>query len=156
MQEVKNKKKEENNLANKDSVSGAGGNEMPKMGQDNDENEESPNVDNQKNPKLSVAALMFLFPLVMVADLFDSFSVTGIGVPIVWVISGTATGIVVLWLICVGMRADWVLAINLIDLIPILSILPIKTACLVFVVLNERSNKFQKLVGVAKNLKKKK
>jgi hypothetical protein len=150
MQEVKNDKNQEKNLVSKDVINEDGNNEMPIMGQDNSENEEFLNIDNQKKPKLSIAALMFLFPLVMVADLFDPLSVTGIGVPIVWVISGTATGIVVLWLVCVGVRADWVLAANLIDLIPVLSILPIKTACLIFVVLNERSNKFQKVSGAAK------
>jgi hypothetical protein len=149
MQEVKNDKKQ--TKGGDDSIYLQRRSEMMVVGQDDEGgDDELLNSESNKKPKLSIAALMFLFPLVVTADLFDSLSVTGIGVPIVWIISGTATGIVVLWLICVGMRADWVLAANLIDLIPVLSILPIKTACLVFVVLNERSNKFQKATRAAK------
>jgi hypothetical protein len=149
MQEVK-KEKQEKNPTDNQAINNIENDEMPMMGQDDDNNEKLSNNKDEKKFKLSIAALMFLFPLVMIADLVDSLSVTGIGVPIVWVVSGTVTGIVVIWLMCVGMRSDWVLAANLIDLIPILSIFPIKTACLIFVVLSERSEKFQKVVGVAK------
>jgi hypothetical protein len=143
MQEVKNDKKQE----------------KKQYGQSNDREEglmreefngkEVPKVDLPEKSQIYLVELLFIYSLVITSDVVDVLSVTGIGIPVAWTVSGLATGITTLWLIWKGRRAEWILVANIIDLIPLLSILPIKTATLTFLLLSEKSKKLQKVMEVA-------
>lgn len=144
MQEVKNKKKQE---------------EKKQYGQSNNTKEglvreevdvdKTPKVDLPEKSQIYLVELLFIYSVVITADVVDVLSVTGIGIPIAWAVSGLATGITTLWLIWKGRRAEWILIANVIDLIPFLSVLPIKTVALTFLLLSERSKSLQKVMEVA-------
>jgi hypothetical protein len=134
MQEVKNDKKQES-LSNQDIVSGGKNDEMPIMGQDDDKNEESLSIESQEKPKIYLVELMFIFPILIVADIIDVFSLTGIGAVLSWAMDLVATGVTTLWLFWKGRRVEWNLAGNAVEFIPVVDVLPIRTTTFIILMI---------------------
>jgi hypothetical protein len=149
MQEVKNDKKEDKNLVSKDTVDDGKNNEMLIMGQDNDENEESSSTENQEKSKIYLVELMFIFPILIVADVIDVFSLTGIGAVISWAMDLIATGVTTLWLFWKGRRVEWNLAANAIEFIPVVDVLPIRTTTFIILMVldSKRGKRIMNKVG---------
>lgn len=137
MQEVKNDKKEEKNLVNQDVASDGKNNKLPIMDQDDDENGEFSDARNQEKPKIYLVELMFIFPIVIIADIVDYLVFTGGAIPIVIMVSMLSTGITTLWLFLKKRRVGWNLIANIVDLIPALSFFPIKTLTLIILLMLE-------------------
>jgi hypothetical protein len=135
MQEVKNDKKQEKNLVSKDVINEDGNNEMPITGQDNSENEGSLSADGQEKPKIYLVELMFIFPILIVADIIDVFSLTGIGAVLSWAMDLVATGVTTLWLFWKGRRVEWNLAGNAVEFIPVVDVLPIRTTTFIILMI---------------------
>jgi hypothetical protein len=145
MQKVKNDKKGEKNLVSKDAVNDGENNEMLIMGQGNNENEESSNADDQEKPKIYLVELMFIFPILIVADVIDVFSLTGIGAVLSWAMDLVATGVTTLWLFWKGRRVGWNLVANAVEFIPVVDILPIRTTMMIILLMLE-SKKRKRIV----------
>jgi hypothetical protein len=120
------------------------------MGQGDNENSKSLNVENQEKSQIYLVELIFVYPLVITADIVDWLSITGIGVPISWMVGGLSMGVTSMWLLWKGRRVEWNVVANFLDLIPVLSLLPIKTIALTVLLLSEKSKKFQSVMEVAK------
>lgn len=145
MQEVKNSKQEKKqagNQTNNQSVDVKEDNEMPKMGQDKDEKEESSDAGEQEKPKIYLVELMFIFPILIVADICDVFSLTGIGAVLSWGMGLIATGVTTLWLFWKGRRVEWNLVGNAVEFIPVVNVLPIRTTTfIILMVLDSKRGK---------------
>jgi hypothetical protein len=149
MQEVKNDKKQES-LSNQDIVNGGKNDEMPIMGQDDDKNEESLSTESQEKSKIYLVELMFIFPILIVADILDIFSLTGIGAVLSWAMDLIAAGITSLWLWWKGRRAEWNLIANLIEFIPVVDILPWRTTMMIILLVKDSKTGKQTLSKIEK------
>ena len=79
-----------------------------------------------KTPIYFVEILLIL-PFLIVADIVDLFSWSGIGTVISWVLDLVAMAIPTIWLIFKGRRAEWMLIASALEFIPIVDFLPIRT-----------------------------
>ncbi|HNW96475.1 MAG TPA: hypothetical protein PLQ44_02370 [Candidatus Paceibacterota bacterium] len=129
MQEVKNDKKQEQNLEIDQSITRE--EDLPMMGQDVNSESEIPLNDNQEKSKIYFVELIFIFPILIVADIFDIFSLTGIGAVLSWAADMIATGVTTVWLFWKGRRVEWNLIANLLEFIPAVDILPIRTTMMI-------------------------
>lgn len=108
---------------------------MPIMGKDDDKNENPADAESQEKPKIYLVELMFIFPILIVADIFDVFSLTGIGAVLSWAMDLVATGITTLWLLWKGRRVEWNLTANAIEFIPVVDVLPIRTTTFIILMI---------------------
>lgn len=140
MQEVKNDKKQEQKSVTDQSVTE--GEDLPMMGQDVDleseiSSNDSQSNDNQEKPKIYFVELIFIFPVLIVADIFDLFSLTGIGAVLSWATDMVATGVTTFWLFWKGRRVEWNLIANLLEFIPVIDVLPIRTTMMVILLVKD-------------------
>jgi len=132
MQEVK-KEKTEKELENNQLTDNE---ENNKMGQE-DKNEESPNNNEQEKPKIYFVELIFIFPILITADIMDLLSLTGIGVVLSLATDMIATGVTTFWLFWKGRRVEWNLIANLLEFIPIVDVLPIRTTMMIILLVKD-------------------
>ena len=134
MQEVKNDKKqksgqqEELNKIEESLIS---------ENQEDFNEKEVPMVDVPEKPQIYLVELMFIFPILIVADILDIFSLTGIGAVLSWAMDLIAAGITSLWLWWKGRRAEWNLIANLIEFIPVVDILPWRTTMMIILLVKD-------------------
>ena len=78
-------------------------------------------------PPIYLAEVLLILPFLIVADIVDLFSWSGIGTVVSWVLDIVAMAIPTIWLIFKGRRAEWMLIASLIEFIPVVDFLPIRT-----------------------------
>src|SRR3989344_3705952 len=108
--------------------------------------------------KISLVDAVIMFIIVLGADLFDAFAgisgfVPGVGQVIMfinWMVGLTVLAITQFWLIMKGIKGLSYLAGNLVEMIPILNILPIRTATLLVVIYMANHPKIASKVQMAK------
>lgn len=98
-----------------------------------------------------VTAIWFFF--VLPADICDIFSLTGVGAVLSWVLDVISFLAVGIWLLMRGRRGAWVAIANLIEFIPVIDVLPWRSAALWILYFKERIP-YDKMVGVAEKLEK--
>lgn len=80
----------------------------------------------KKSPIIFTEVLLIL-PWLVVADIVDLFSWSGVGTVIAFVLDLIAMAIPTIWLFFKGRRAEWMAIAGALDMIPIFNMLPIKT-----------------------------
>jgi hypothetical protein len=134
MQEVKNDKKEkgeQNILSDNEREKDA------ELNQAEIDEEDVSKVDLPEKSQIYLVELMFIFPILVVADILDIFSLTGYGAVISWAMDLITTGIVGLWLWWKGRRAEWNLIANLIEFIPVVDVLPWRTTMMIILLIKD-------------------
>jgi hypothetical protein len=91
----------------------------------------------EKSPIYLVEVLLIL-PFLIVADIVDLFSWSGIGTVISWVLDIVAMAIPTIWLIFKGRRAEWMALASLIEFIPVVDFLPIRTVTLLILYFKDK------------------
>ena len=129
MQEVKNDKKQEQKPEINQSI--AGEEDLPMMGQDTDSESEASSNDIPEKPKIYFVELIFIFPVLIIADIMDLLSLTGVGAILSWAADLIATGVTTVWLFWKGRRVEWNLISNLLEFIPVVDVLPIRTTMMI-------------------------
>lgn len=134
MQEVKNDKKQEDGQQKEPSETEEG---LMLENQEDSDKKEVPKVDLPEKSQIYLVELMFIFPILILADILDVFSLTGIGAVISWVMDLIATGVTSFWLWWKGRRAEWNLIANLIEFIPVVDILPWRTTMMILLLVKD-------------------
>jgi len=147
MQEVKKEKGEKIQQEAQLNNTTEEGNKMSIMEQDgeNEETKKESGTQKKGKSKIYLAELMFIFPILIVADVVDIFSLTGIGAVLSWVMDLVATGVTTLWLFWKGRRVEWNLVANAVEFIPVVDVLPIRTTMMI-ILLALDSKKGKKIV----------
>lgn len=73
------------------------------------------------------AEVLLILPWLVVADIVDLFSWSGVGTVIALVLDLITMAIPTIWLFFKGRRAEWMAIAGLIDMIPFVNFVPIKT-----------------------------
>jgi len=79
-----------------------------------------------KSPILMVEVMLIL-PWLVLADIVDLFSWSGVGTVIAFVLDLITMAIPTIWLFFKGRRVEWMAIAGLLDTIPLFNMLPIKT-----------------------------
>ncbi len=137
MQEVKNDKKQEQKPEINQSIAGEEG--LPTMGQDMDtEDQDSSNNDKPEKPKIYFVELMFIFPILIIADVLDLLSLTGVGIVFSWLADFISATVITTWLVYKKRNFWFNLIANLLEFIPTVDVLPIRTTALVILLTKEK------------------
>jgi len=80
-----------------------------------------------KKSPIIFAEVLLILPWLVVADIVDLFSWSGVGTVIALVLDLVAMAIPTIWLFFKGRRAEWMAIAGLIDMIPFVNFVPIKT-----------------------------
>jgi hypothetical protein len=91
----------------------------------------------KKSPIIFTEVLLIL-PWLVVADIVDLFSWSGVGTVIAFVLDMIAMAIPTIWLFFKGRRAEWMAIAGLLDTIPIFNMLPIKTVAFLVIYLKDK------------------
>lgn len=133
---------------------------------DNDEeteldSEEIGDSGKHKPPIHFIELALLPLPWSILADIIDCVSLTGIGTIISWVLDILSMGIINLWLVLKGRRAEWMMIASGVEFIPGIDILPIRTFVLLFIYFKETklfqyltSEKLQKIEEMIEKVEK--
>jgi len=91
----------------------------------------------KKSPIIFTEVLLIL-PWLVVADIVDLFSWSGVGTVIAFVLDMIAMAIPTIWLFFKGRRAEWMAIAGLLDTIPVFNMLPIKTVAFLVIYLKDK------------------
>lgn len=80
-----------------------------------------------KKSPIIFAEVLLILPWLVIADIVDLFSWSGVGTIIALVLDLITMAIPTIWLFFKGRRAEWMLIAGLIDMIPFVNFVPIKT-----------------------------
>lgn len=152
MQEVKNDKKQEQKPEINQSI--AGEEDLPMMGQDANSESEASSNDTPEKPKIYFVELIFIFPILIVADICDIFSLTGVGAVLSWATDLIATGVTTVWLFWKGRRVEWNLISNLLEFIPAVDVFPIRTTMLIILLAKDSKMGKKALEPIEKSIDK--
>ena len=152
MQEVKNDKKQEQKPEINQSI--AGEEDLPMMGQDANSESEASSNDTPEKPKIYFVELIFIFPILIVADICDIFSLTGVGAVLSWATDLIATGVTTVWLFWKGRRVEWNLISNLLEFIPAVDVLPIRTTMMIILLAKDTKMGKKALEPIEKSIDK--
>lgn len=89
-------------------------------------------------PPIYLVEVLLLLPLVLISDLIDTLELTGVGYFIALPVDLICIAIVTLWLKWKRRKLRTNLIASIIDLIPFLGILPIKTISFLIIVIKDR------------------
>ena len=90
-------------------------------------NSSEPEESSDTRPPIYLVEVLLILPFLIVADIVDLFSWSGVGTVISWVLDIVAMAIPTIWLIFKGRRAEWMALASLIEFIPVVDFLPIRT-----------------------------
>jgi len=152
MQEVKNDKKQEQKPEINQSI--AGEEDLPMMGQGVDSESKTSSNDTPEKPKIYFVELIFIFPILIVADICDIFSLTGVGAVLSWATDLIATGVTTVWLFWKGRRVEWNLISNLLEFIPAVDVLPIRTTMMIILLAKDTKMGKKALEPIEKSIDK--
>ena len=152
MQEVKNDKKQEQKSEINQPITEEEG--LPMMGQDTDSESEASSNDTPEKPKIYFVELIFIFPILIVADICDIFSLTGVGAVLSWATDLIATGVTTVWLFWKGRRVEWNLISNLLEFIPAVDVLPIRTTMMIILLAKDTKMGKKALEPIEKSIDK--
>ncbi len=150
MQEVKNDKKLDENQASINQAGEVKENEESLREELETTTDEKITGDTEKK-QIYLVELFFIFPILVVADIIDIFSLTGIGAVLSWAMDLVATGVTTLWLWWKGRRVEWNLVANLLEFIPVVDVLPIRTVTMIILLVLDRKRGKQlasKITGI--------
>ncbi|MDP2856319.1 MAG: hypothetical protein Q8N90_04410 [bacterium] len=100
---------------------------LSEQGGDQDDLESGGAAELAKKSPIGWWEVFLILPFLIVADIVDLFSWSGIGTVISWILDMVAMAIPTIWLIFKGRRAEWMLIASLIEFIPVVDFLPIRT-----------------------------
>ncbi len=80
-----------------------------------------------KKSPIIFAEVLLILPWLVVADIVDLFSWSGVGTIIALVLDLITMAIPTIWLFFKGRRAEWMAIAGLIDMIPFVNFVPLKT-----------------------------
>lgn len=91
----------------------------------------------KKSPIIFIEVLLIL-PWLVVADIVDLFSWSGVGTVIAFVLDLIAMAIPTIWLFFKGRRVEWMAIAGALDMIPIFNMLPIKTVTFLIIYFKDK------------------
>lgn len=105
---------------------------------DDIEDEGQQEVGATKKSPILFAEVLLILPWLVVADIVDLFSWSGVGTVIAFVLDLIAMAIPTIWLFFKGRRAEWMAIAGLLDTIPIFNMLPIKTVAFLIIYFKDK------------------
>jgi len=101
-------------------------------------------------PKISLLELLLWpLPAAILADIVDLVSWSGVGTIISWALDILSGGSLALWLFLKGLRGEYMILAGVLDMIPIVDILPFKTILLLILYYQQKNPKTLGLAGKA-------
>lgn len=91
-----------------------------------------------KPPIYLIELILLPLPFAVLADIVDIFSLTGAGAVISLLLDVVSMGVINLWLIFKGRRAEWMMIASAIEFIPAVDIIPWRTATLIILYLKDK------------------
>jgi len=134
MQEAKNDK---NQKEKQDVLSNNTEEEQTELNLEEFNGKDVPKIELSEKSQIYLVELIFIFPILILADIFDILSLTGVGVVLSWGTDIIATGVTTLWLWWKGRRAEWNLIANLIEFIPVVDVLPWRTTMMILLLVKD-------------------
>src|SRR3989339_1134925 len=112
---------------------------------ESNQNNKAESGDNRQGgfKKIYLVELFFIFPILIVADILDIFSLTGVGAILSWAMDIVTTGIITMWLWWKGKKVEWNLVANLVEFIPIIDLLPIRTTTMIILLIMDSKKEKQ-------------
>ena len=105
-----------------------------------DEEESEGGGEIKPGPKISLFELLiFPLPFAIIADLVDFISWSGVGTLISWVLDIVTAGGLGLWLFLKGARGEYMVVTGLIEMIPFVDFLPLKTTVLIWLYVKQKN-----------------
>ncbi len=115
-------------------------NEEENLQQDDENGEESLAKTESSSPKISFMELsLFALPLAVIADIVDLFSWSGIGTMISLALDLFSAGALTLYLFMKGLRGEFMLLSGIVEMIPVVDFLPIRTATLLMLYFKQKN-----------------
>ena len=120
------------------------------------EEEETEESNENSSPKITfIELILFPLPLSIIADLVDLISWTGIGTMISWGLDILSAGSLTLYLFLRGLRGEFMLLSGVVEMIPGIDFLPIRTITLLLLYFKQKNPNADKMVEkVGKTVKK--
>jgi len=124
--------------------------------QQNEEIEEAEEFNKNSSPKITfIELILFPLPLSIIADIVDLISWTGIGTIISWALDILSAGTLTLYLFLKGLRGEFMLLSGVVEMIPGIDFLPIRTITLLLLYFKQKNPNADKMVEkVGKTVKK--
>ncbi|HOM33049.1 MAG TPA: hypothetical protein PK168_00380 [Candidatus Paceibacterota bacterium] len=111
------------------------------------EEEETEESNENSSPKITfIELILFPLPLSIIADLVDLISWTGIGTMISWGLDILSAGSLTLYLFLRGLRGEFMLLSGVVEMIPGIDFLPIRTATLLLLYFKQKNPNVDKTI----------
>ncbi len=111
------------------------------------EEEETEESNENSSPKITfIELILFPLPLSIIADLFYLISWTGIGTLISWGLDILSAGSLTLYLFLRGLRGEFMLLSGVVEMIPGIDFLPIRTATLLLLYFKQKNPNVDKTI----------
>jgi len=102
--------------------------------------DEDKKIGDEKPPIYLIELILIPLPGVVLADLVDLFSLTGVGAVVSWVCDIIAMAIPTLWLIWKGRRAEWMAIASAVEFILAVDVIPWRTVTLLILYAQDKKH----------------
>lgn len=104
----------------------------------------------EEQPEISLIELgLWPLPAAVLSDVVDLVNWTGIGTFVSWAVGILSGGSLALWLFMKGLRGEFMILGTVVDMIPFVGMLPIKTVILLFIYFKQKHPEKLQLAGKA-------
>jgi hypothetical protein len=121
--------------------------EILQQNEANEETEEMEESNENFSPKITfIELILFPLPLSIIADLVDLISWTGVGTIISWGLDVLSAGSLTLYLFLKGLRGEFMLLSGVVEMIPGIDFLPIRTVTLLLLYFKQKNPNVDKTI----------